>query len=560
MGRVPPVRCVPRRVRLGWNLAPNGVFNLTRMTGIRPIARLLMALASSTPVVAQAHVAELTHPSVGAGDSFAMAMAIEGPDAVLTAPYKGPKYRGRAWVFDGISGAVRYVLSPSNSNPNDTFGLAVAVHDGLAAVSANTDHNGQNSGSVFLFDLQTGKELFEFRAWDGEAGDLFGQCLALGPGRLVVAAPGAEAGAKDCGALYVFDTQTGTELKKIVAKKPRPGMRLGMRLDLDGPHVVASANWDKPDSGRGTVYVFNLFGGKQMHKLDAQNGQAGDGFGSSLAAGGGRVLIGAPSSDQGPTEDLGKAYVFDLTTGAELMYLPPPANIAENDRFGSAVALADGLLLVSAPGADAAGLDIGAVHLLDSQTGAPLGEFARFGQQDGDRFGTRLAASGGRALVGMPFADPQGAASGEGHLFCLLRDLGQPYCGPGNPNSTGLPALLGAYGADEVACGQFQLAASQLPPARPALALASQAMGWVPFLGGEQGNLCLGGTIGRFLMDVGYTDPDGTLFVPLELDNLPLPLPPRVVPGDTWYFQLWFRDKNPTPTSNLTTGLRVQFQ
>ncbi|HIF40705.1 MAG TPA: hypothetical protein EYQ74_06365 [Planctomycetes bacterium] len=530
------------------------------MTSLQPFARLLLALAVSVPVGAQAHVADLTHSAVGAGDGFALAMAIEGSDAVVAAPYKGPKYRGRAWVFDAISGAARYVLSPSTSNPNDTFGLAVAVHDGLAAVSANTDHNGQNAGSVFLFDLQSGKELFEFRAWDGEAGDLFGQCMALGPGRLVVAAPGASAGAKDCGALYVFDTQTGKELKKIVAKKPRPGMRLGMRLDLDGQHVVASANWDKPYPGRGTVYVFNLFGGKQMHKLDAQNGQAGDSFGASLAADGGRVLIGAPSSDQGPTEDLGKAYVFDLTTGAELMYLPPPANIAENDRFGTAVALADGLLLVSAPGADAAGLDIGSVHLLDSQTGAPLGEFARFGLQDGDRFGTRLAASGSRTLVGMPFADPAGVDSGEGHLFCLLRDLGQPYCGPGNPNSTGLPALMGAYGADDVACGQFQLAASQLPPARPALALASQTMGWVPFMGGGQGNLCLGGNIGRFRMDVGYTDPDGTFFVPLELDNLPQPLPPRVVPGDTWYFQLWFRDKNPTSTSNLTTGLRVQFR
>ena len=532
-------------------------FTLTRLT---PLQRLILALAVSAPVCAQAHVADLTHGSVGAGDCFAMAIAIEGADAVLAAPYKGPKSRGRAWVYDAISGLPRYALIPSNSNPSDTFGLAVAVHGGLAAVSAATDQNGLNSGSVFLFDLQTGNELFEFRAWDGAAGDLFGQSLAMGPGRLVVAAPGADVGEVDCGALYVFETQSGNLLKKIVAKRPRPGMRLGMRLGLDGAHVVASANWDKPDLGRGTVYVFDLFGGKQMHKLDAKNGQAGDSFGGSLAVGGGRVLIGAPSSDQGPLEDMGKAYLFDLTTGAELMYLPPPPNIVEDDRFGSAVALADGLLLVSAPGADAAGLDLGSVHLLDSQTGAPLGEFAHFGLQNGDRFGTRLAASGARALVGMPFASPVAVASGEAHLFCLLRDLGQPYCGPGAPNSTGMPALMGAYGADEVACGQFQLAASQLPPAKPALALASQAMDWVPFLGGGQGHLCLGGSIGRFRMDVGYTDPDGTLYVPIDLDNLPLPLPPRVVPGDTWYFQLWFRDKNPAQTSNLTTGLRVQFQ
>lgn len=517
------------------------------------------ALTARAPAGAQAHVAELTHPSLGAGDSFALAMDLHGADAVLAAPFKGPKTRGRAWVFDGISGALRYGLSPSTSNPGDAFGLALCVHNGLAAVSAATDQNGTNSGSVFLFDLQSGAELFELRAQDGAAGDLFGFAVALGPGRLVVGAPGADAGATDAGAVYVFDTQSGNQLIKIVAKKPKAGMRLGKAVDLDAGHVLASANWDHPDPGRGTVYVFDLFGGKQLHKLKANNGQAGDGFGACLAAADGRVLIGAPSSDQGPVEDLGKAYLFDLDTGAELAFIPPPANIAEYDRFGSAVAQADGLLVVSAPGADAAGLDLGSVHLFDAQSSAHLGEFARWGLQDGDRFGTRLAASGSRVVVGVPFADDAGSGSGKAHLFCLLRDLGQPYCGPANANSTGQPGLLGAYGADEIACGQFQLAASQLPPARPALLLAGQSMGWVPFVGGGQGDLCLGGSIGRFRADVAYTDPDGTLFIPLDLGNLPLPLPPRILPGDVWYFQLWFRDMAPGPTSNLTAGLRVRF-
>jgi hypothetical protein len=30
--------------------------------------------------------------------------------------------------------------------------------------------------------------------------------------------------------------------------------------------------------------------------------------------------------------------------------------------------------------------------------------------------------------------------------------------------------------------------------------------------------------------------------------------------GDTWYFQFWYRDANPVPTSNFSGAERVVFQ
>ena len=30
--------------------------------------------------------------------------------------------------------------------------------------------------------------------------------------------------------------------------------------------------------------------------------------------------------------------------------------------------------------------------------------------------------------------------------------------------------------------------------------------------------------------------------------------------GETWNFQCWFRDQNPTVTSNFTQGYRITFQ
>ena len=33
-----------------------------------------------------------------------------------------------------------------------------------------------------------------------------------------------------------------------------------------------------------------------------------------------------------------------------------------------------------------------------------------------------------------------------------------------------------------------------------------------------------------------------------------------VLAGETWYWQAWFRDKNPNQTSNFTDGICITFQ
>jgi hypothetical protein len=41
-----------------------------------------------------------------------------------------------------------------------------------------------------------------------------------------------------------------------------------------------------------------------------------------------------------------------------------------------------------------------------------------------------------------------------------------------------------------------------------------------------------------------------------------MPLTPTVgvAPGESWSFQAWYRDNNPTPTSNFTDASTVTFQ
>ncbi len=79
-------------------------------------------------------------------------------------------------------------------------------------------------------------------------------------------------------------------------------------------------------------------------------------------------------------------------------------------------------------------------------------------------------------------------------------------------------------------------------------------------LPGSQGNLCLGGGLGRHAKQIAKTDAAGDLVIDLDLTRLPRPGGTHsVAAGETWNFQAWFRDKNPGPSSNFTDGIEIVF-
>ena len=103
------------------------------------------------------------------------------------------------------------------------------------------------------------------------------------------------------------------------------------------------------------------------------------------------------------------------------------------------------------------------------------------------------------------------------------------------------------------------LTCSQLPAGRLALLLNSDVQDFQSVVPGSQGNLCLGGSIlryGKFILNSGGA---GTFSLAVDLNNLPNGQG-AVQPGETWNYTAWFRDNNPTPTSNFTDGLSILFQ
>ena len=136
-------------------------------------------------------------------------------------------------------------------------------------------------------------------------------------------------------------------------------------------------------------------------------------------------------------------------------------------------------------------------------------------------------------------------------------EVGSSYCGPAVLNSSGASAEIHAWGSAAVADDALVLQATRMPAGEYGYFLVSGTQGFVGGPGGSQGNLCLGGTIGRYASQIQQSSGAGNFDIPVDLSHLPGL--GAVQPGDTWNFQAWFRDQNPGSTSNFTDGVSVAF-
>lgn len=140
--------------------------------------------------------------------------------------------------------------------------------------------------------------------------------------------------------------------------------------------------------------------------------------------------------------------------------------------------------------------------------------------------------------------------------------VGTTYCAA-NINSTGVPAAMSATGNTSVALNDLTLRCSAMPSNVLAYFLTSVTAGFIPNPGGSEGNLCLGGTIGRYVGPGQVLNSGAAGEVALVLDLTAHPTSTGLVAvqiGETWRFTCWFRDgAGGVTASNFADGLAVTF-
>ncbi|MEM6675112.1 MAG: FG-GAP repeat protein [Planctomycetota bacterium] len=554
---------------------------------------LLLALASTALAGAQAPSFNLAlDPGLLAARArFGAAVAMSGDTAACGAPGDAVAGldAGAAYVFlrDPMSGAfaLRQVLRPNGIEAFDRFGVGIALRGNVLAVGAQGDDDAAaNAGAVWVFARPFPGADFQFvqklTSPQPAASDGFGASIDVDGSRIAVGAPRADVAALDAGAVFVFERSAAASTYVLdgilVDGAPGVGDALGTSVAMLGGTVLAGAERRDGPGGvgnAGAVLEFQrilpgfwtVVGSitSPAPGVDARFGAALDATPSGPARPA-TVAVGAPAAGA----QQGALHVFERTGpgGWAAVQGLGPTGLPPAGALGTAVALDGDAIVAGAPGRSGGA---GEVDVLRWQPGTGAWTLDRTASIPnpafGDLVGAAVALSDGVPLVGIPgreisplFVQDAGAV----WALSFLGDLpGELVCAPGVVNSIGLPGSLLATGSLAVADLDLTLEAGFLPPGSFSLALVSRTTSVVVQPGGSQGTLCLGGSIGRLVQLATQAGPDGRATIDVDLSSLPQPTGAVAAQvGETWWFQVWYRDVATQVTSNYTDAVGLTFR
>ena len=351
---------------------------------------------------------QLVPSDLHAAKEFGTSVAIDGSTLVVGSVRDMPDAQfdhGSAYVFDLDTGQELFELLPDVIGPSmDAFGQAVDVSGTVAVVGASRGQDlGTNAGAAYLFDVTTGNELRKLLPADGVANDRFGFSVAIEGSLVLVGSYLDDDLGAGSGSAYLFEASTGAQLHKFVASDGAGGDNFGQAVALAGGLALVGAPGDDDlGGGSGAVYVFDTFSGAELRKLVPNDGNAGAAFGRAVTASGDLALIGAHTDDDNGAAS-GSAYLFTPSTGQQRLKLLPDDGAA-NDRFGWAVGLGGGVALVGAwrDLGDSPGVEEGSAYFFDASSGAQLSKVSNFGPPRAERFGYAVAVGGTWSAVGAP--------------------------------------------------------------------------------------------------------------------------------------------------------------
>jgi hypothetical protein len=328
--------------------------------------------------------------SIAIDDFFGNSVGISGNRAIVGAPFEdasGADGSGKAYIFDVETGALLHVLNNPNgysTGTNDRFGWSVAISGNYAIIGAYLEDelNNSESGKAYVFDVSTGVLMHTWNNpnnYSSAAGDQFGYSVAISGNRAIVGAPGEDQiNGESSGKAYIFNVASGIVLH-ILSNPNGYGSpfadRFGQSVAISGNYAVVGAPQENDMNGAfsGKAYIYNVTTGALLHTLDNPdldlNSEA-DYFGYSVAISGERAVIGAYGEDEGTKENSGKAYIFDVVSGTRVHTLDNPNadGTASLDSFGYSVGISGNYAIVGAYLEDQSGqIDSGKAYIFSAK-------------------------------------------------------------------------------------------------------------------------------------------------------------------------------------------------
>lgn len=324
--------------------------------------------------------------------------------------------------------AAEVEIVPDDRQQGEWFAFSVSISEGIAIAGAPFKR-GKGAAYIAVFDKGNWREQVELVPADLAAENWFGFSVSISGGTAIIGAPLQSAdNAKWTGAAYIFGQHDQSkkeweEKAKLVADDAAEKAEFGHSVSISGDTAIVGAHLDTHAGGEkaGSAYIFVLEKRDwiQQAKLIADDTEAGDNFGKSVAIHKNTVIVGAHLDDDGGSKS-GSAYVFahDGNTWTQQAKLTA-SDAAARDEFGISVSISGSTAIVGSPFDDDAGSKSGSAYIFGSNGGVWT-ERAKLTASDaaaGDGFGNAVAIEANRVIIGARLHDGRKPDSGAVYAF-----------------------------------------------------------------------------------------------------------------------------------------------
>lgn len=329
--------------------------------------------------------ARITSPNRDMDDHFGISVDVSGDTLVIGATHEDgntssvmgtynnlSQNAGAAYVYtrSGSTWSQQAYLKADNADPDDRFGVAVAIDGNTIAVGSGSEdghlNNTSGSGAVYVFTRSntTWTQQAMLKASNPSQNDDFGVSLDLSGDYLVVGAPKEQGDALSTaanpnnnifqnppGAAYVFVRSNNTWTQQAYLKIPEAAA-----YDMSGSAVAISGDTLAFSThGAGKVQVYTRSGATWTRQsvLESPTRAAGDMFGFKLALAGDRLVTSAYYEKNDTILYAGAAHYFTRSGSTWSLASRLTSPLKRNQgMFGRGLALSSTLMAVGAPGDD----------------------------------------------------------------------------------------------------------------------------------------------------------------------------------------------------------------
>ena len=389
---------------------------------------------------------KIQHPNPSWASGFGSGLARSGNLLAVTGfepTFTGSVENRTVYIFDITTGAHLHTITNPNTDTGNTFDLfghntyhtskAITLSGNKLCVAAQLEDNGAatQTGVVYIYDLSSGTPTvpeFTLTNPTNVAGDNFGYSIDSSGNYLAVGAPNVDSGITNSGIAYVYNLTTGALINTISNPNDYStgtNDRFGWHVAFNGTTLFISSPGERTtgtfDSGR--VYSFDATTGARLSLTLINENEystgTGDYFGDYISTSGDYIAILARNEDRATRNNIGRTYVYRISTGALLFSLPPTSEQGFLYLRGCRVNASQNRVYSILAG-DLVDAENGRYVDTYDLTGVSTGYFdlsAYSGTAGaGDQFGYAVDIDGNNAIVGAPFTPKKNPYNGYAYI------------------------------------------------------------------------------------------------------------------------------------------------